>query len=107
MLNKKYRITKKEDFTEINKKGKKIGSSHFIIKFTQNSLGYSRYGIIISTKISKKAVERNKIKRQLREIIRINYDTLPQGYDIVIYTKKNICNVLFHELEKEILKSLA
>lgn len=105
MLKKQYRITNPKDFERINKTGKQIGNQYIIIKFLKNELDYSRIGFIISNRISKKAVERNKIKRQLREISRLSFDQIPAGYDIVVYVKTKILTIDFGELQKTTLST--
>ena len=47
----------------------------------------SLFGFVISTKISKLAVTRNKIKRILSETVRLNYENIKDGYDIVFLLK--------------------
>lgn len=106
MLKKALRITHPKDFDRINTHGTQKGNSHIIIKYIKNDLEFSRFGFIISNRISKKAVVRNKIKRQLREIIRLNYDKLPVNYDIVIYSKGKILELDYSTLEKSVLSLL-
>lgn len=47
-----------------------------------------KFGFIISKKISKRAVDRNKIKRKLAEGVRLNMDSLNGDYKIVFLAKK-------------------
>jgi len=70
------------------------------IKYKPNSLGKNRFRIIVSLKVSKKAVIRNKIKRRIREILR-QFD-VKQGYDIVVITNKEIIGKSFQEIKKRI-----
>jgi len=70
MLALKNRIQKKKDIEKIFKKGRTFKESSLILKTIKNDLGFSRFGFIVSQKVSKKANVRNKIKRRLREIIR-------------------------------------
>ena len=50
----------------------------------------SRFGFIISTRISKKAVVRNKIKRTISDYIRININMIKNGLDVVFLIKPAI-----------------
>ena len=60
--------------------------------------------IIVSTKVSKKATERNKIKRRIREIIRDRSQKTGQNYKI--YVNPSAKNLSYQELEKEIKKQI-
>jgi len=72
MLPKKNRIQKKKDIEKIFKKGRTFKESSLVLKTMRNNLGESRFGFIVSQKVSKRANVRNKIKRRLREIVRLN-----------------------------------
>ncbi len=78
-----------------------------MLKYLKNELGHRRFAVIVSTKISKKATERNLLKRRLRELLKVSSDKLPTSYDFVLYTKKGIQNLSFQELKKEFEKLLA
>jgi ribonuclease P protein component len=69
-------------------------------------LGYNRINFIVSTKVSKKAVVRNKIKRQLREIIKAEMPKLASSKDLVIIALPPIVDLAFLEISSEIKSSL-
>lgn len=102
-------IKDKKDIEKVFKSGN-FGCNGFLCsKFNQNGLEYSRIAISIGLKFSKKAVERNRAKRVLREAIRKNYGKIKSGYDLVFYLKnakpedvdyKNISEALNIVLEK-------
>jgi ribonuclease P protein component len=62
----------------------------------------SRFGFIVSTKISKKAVVRNKIKRIIAESIRKRLPNIKKGQDIVFLIKPNVIKITKKELENEV-----
>ena len=62
-LPKKYRLTARKDFAGVFKQGKTVEHDFFFIKFRPNGLARARVGIVVSAKVSKKAVVRNKIRR--------------------------------------------
>jgi ribonuclease P protein component len=74
------------------------------LKYYPNNLGENRYRIIVSKKVSKKAVVRNKIKRRIREILRC-LDIKP-GYDIVVITNKEIVDKSFQEIKQMLLSKI-
>jgi len=102
MLPQNNRLAKTKDFENIYKKGRNFFTKILGIKYTKNELNITRIGIVISQKISKKAVIRNKIKRRLREILRLRLKTIIKGYDVVILTRKGIEDCTYEELEKNI-----
>lgn len=84
MLPAKYRLTKEQDFKKTMKSGRAFFSPWFRLKYFANQKLHSRFGIVASTKVSKKAVDRNRLKRQVREIIHLNLQKIKAGSDIVI-----------------------
>lgn len=107
MLARGFRLTRFTDFNSIFEKGLVQRSPFFSLRFLENNLFVSRFGIVISTKIDKRAVYRNYLKRQIREIIRLNLNKIKKGFDIVlIVNKKEILKLNYNELQKEILKFL-
>ena len=58
-----------------------------------------KFGAIISKKISKKAVERNQIRRRLMEAVRLNMDIFPKGFRGIFLVKKNILGKKEGEIE--------
>ena len=104
MLPKKERLQHRKDFDSAFKSSKGVFAEIIGIKFVANNLENSRFGIIVSNKISKKAVVRNRIKRQIREIIRLNLDNIEKGFDIVIITRIGIVGKKYQEIEKDILE---
>ena len=101
MLPQKNRLKKKE-IKKILKEGKKIHSQSFLLFFLKNDLKYSRFSVIVPLKFSKKAVERNKIKRKFREVLRRFFLNL--SFDGVFIIKEGAKKLNFWEIKKEIEK---
>jgi len=104
-LSKKYRLKKRKDFEEVFKKGIYCSGSCISIKLKRNNLNISRFGIVVGSRISKKAVIRNKIKRRISEAIRLNLPQLKKGFDVIILTKPEVVDKKYREIEN-ILMSL-
>ena len=102
MLSKQNRLTKKKDFEKIWKKGRNFFISEIGIKFLNNNLEYSRFGIIVPNKVIKKAVPRNKLKRQIREIIKLKIGFIKKGIDCVILARPGVGELSYKELEEKI-----
>ena len=80
---------------------KKYFSPLFTVKISDNKDNKTRFGFVVSKKIDKKAVVRNRTKRVLREVAKEFVNDLT-GKDIIIIAKKNL---IFKEKE-EVLKEL-
>ncbi|MDO5718263.1 MAG: ribonuclease P protein component [Tissierellia bacterium] len=101
-MEKSLRLRKNSDFQAVYKRGKNYWNREFTILIKKNNLSITRIGFTVTKKYGT-AVERNKIKRRLREIIRNNQHSLVEGYDIIIIPKKNTANMSFHELNRSII----
>lgn len=102
MLASKYRLKKKVNFARIEIDGKLIQSKSFGLGlYNRKDDEPSRFGFIISTKISKKAVIRNRIKRLMSEVIRQNIDKLEKGYDVLFLIKPSILKIDKTAIENE------
>ena len=99
-MKKQNSLTKKKDFELVFKQGRGYRKDFLYLKIRNNDLGFSRFGIIVSKKISNKAVERNQIKRRLREAINNREQKIKKGMDIVVVALSDIKNKKFNEIDK-------
>jgi ribonuclease P protein component len=102
MLTRKERLTKKE-FQQAYKNSKTFYSNNFILKSSTNNKQMNSYGVMISKKVSKKSVIRNKLKRQILEIIRLNKQCINNGYSCIFVVKESAINLSYQAIEKEII----
>ena len=102
MLSKAHRLHKEKDFKKTFQKGRSFFTKALGVKVLKNNLKTSRFGIVVSTKISKKAVVRNKVKRQIREVLRSQLDKVKPGYDVVIITLPAIIDKEYVDIEKDL-----
>lgn len=106
MLAKQSRLTKEKDFKIIFKRGKSSYAKIFGIKVLANGLNVNRYGIVISASVSKKAVERNKLRRQLSAIIKEFDEKIIHGFDLVIMVVPAALNQKYEFIKSELKKIL-
>jgi ribonuclease P protein component len=107
MLAKKYKLTGTKDYTNVQEHGSVYQSKNFGVAFLKREdENPSRYGFIVSTKIAKEAVERNRVRRILSDAVRINTIGLVPGYDVVFLAKTSIIRVSTVDLMKEVVSAL-
>jgi len=100
MLSKLNRLKKKRDFEKVFKMGKGFKQDFLALKFNKNGLKNSRFGFIVSLKVSKKAVVRNKVKRRLREAVRARIKNFKKGFDIALIALPDSSTKDFEEIDR-------
>ena len=81
-------------------------SPYFRLKFAKNNLEALRVTVVISAKVSKKATVRNRLKRQIREIFRLNLDKINQNFDLVINANAKALELDFQSIKDQISELL-
>ncbi len=107
MLKKINRIGRQKEFLEIKNKGKMISGSLFGAVYLLDNTEEIKFGFVISKKISKRAVDRNKIKRRMGEILVKKLDKFKLGTKMVFLAKKSLLGVKIREVEEEIDKLIS
>lgn len=97
-MKKRYRISKNARIQEIRRRGNSASNRELVICVLQNGLPYSRFAFSVSNRIGN-AVERNRIKRRLREAVRLRFDTIESGWDVVFIARRPIRNADFHQID--------
>ncbi|UCF56066.1 MAG: ribonuclease P protein component, partial [Deltaproteobacteria bacterium] len=100
-FSKNERLLKRKDFVNLNQLGKRCHTAHFTVILKKNGLGITRLGIIASKKVGN-SVQRNKIKRLIREFFRLHKTYFPKGHDIVIAAKKGAYGLNFWKVKEEL-----
>ncbi|WP_178111169.1 ribonuclease P protein component [Pseudomonas sp. 8Z] len=78
----------------------KAPGKNVLLLVRDSELDHPRLGLVIGKKSVKLAVERNRIKRQIRESFRLNQDHL-SGWDIVVVARKGLGDLENAELAKQ------
>ena len=101
MLNKKYRFHSRGGVKYVYAKGKTIRKPQMSLIFTPNTKGFTRVAVVVSKKVEKSAVGRNRIRRRIYEVIRTNFDLVPKktDYIFVVYSKA-VMKMPWNELTK-------
>ena len=70
-----------------------------VLAFLRNELDHSRFGFAVSKRIGN-AVQRNKIKRRIREATRLRLSYIKPGFDCVFTARQPIREASYHDIEQ-------
>lgn len=101
MLKKQYRLAKTKDIKAVFKQGRGFFNPNFVIKHCRERAANARFTVVVSTRVSKNAARRNRLKRLVREFIRLHLKNFQLG-DHVISIKPEAAKAT----DKELLLSL-
>lgn len=104
-MKKENRLRSNMEFIRVYTEGKSYGNKNLVLYVRKNDIGITRVGFTVSKKIGKSVV-RNKVKRRMREICRLEFHRLKNGYDLVFVPKKNVVDISYKELESSMLHIL-
>jgi ribonuclease P protein component len=100
------RLNRRGDFEKVYKQGRRHFAAHLTVFYLGRERGDGpRIGLRVG-RVLGEAVERNRIKRRLREALRLHRAMLSSAVDIVVHPKRSALKVDFAGLEKEIQRAL-
>ena len=103
MLSKKYRFHSRGGVRYTYQNGKTIRGSKISLVFANNSRNKQRYAVVVSKKVLKSAVGRNRIRRRVYEVIRMELPKIEKPVDcIFIIYSKEILDMDFKVIQKTI-----
>ena len=99
-LTKQSKLIKTDDFSSVFNFRKRIASKFLVMRFKPNKLDFPRLGLIVAKKTAKLAVNRNYMRRVLRELFRLSQHEIA-ALDLVIQVQKNFEKPDFSVIKKE------
>jgi ribonuclease P protein component len=93
----KERLTKIHEFAAVYEKGHSWANELLVMRILPNGTSTTRFGIVTSKRVGK-AVVRNRVKRRLREGLRLT--PIESGWDIVIIARPSACTADYHHLRR-------
>lgn len=95
-------VKENHEFRRIYAKGRSGVSPYLVVYARPNRYGHNRLGVTVSTKLGH-AVVRNRVRRRIREIFRLNQDKLAQGYDVIVVARTRAVGAEYREIERAFL----
>lgn len=100
-----FRLRRRERFEQVRREGASWTDRLLVFCVLRNDLAFSRFGFSVSRRVGK-AVVRNRVKRRLREIMRLRRETIAAGWDIVVIARPPSARADYHELERAVERLL-
>lgn len=106
MLAKKHRLIKKEDREEVFRSGARAGGQSLSLWAKKTTNAFPRVSFIVGHKVAKKAVMRNRVKRQLRASFGRHTKQIRAGLDIIVVPTPEIIHKKFSDIHEEVTRLL-
>ncbi len=103
----KYTISLKEnhEFRRLYHRGVSAANGYLVLYCRKNRLEHNRLGLTVSAKLGG-AVQRNRVKRLLREAYRLHEGEFARGVDLVLVARARAVGASYQEIEKSLLRAL-
>ena len=99
-------LKKNSEFRRLYAKGRSAVTPTLVIYARTNKSGENRVGFTVTVKLGH-AVVRNRVRRRLREIYRLNEHSLRRGADMVVVARSRSVEASYRRLEKDFLAGCA
>ncbi len=104
MLSKKNRIGNRVVIAKLFAKGKLHKDRFLVFKYEPSPEDTSRFAVVVGKKIYKKAVKRNRLRRQIFEALRLHMNLLENNFNIIVVARPSISDsrINFQDINKSI-----
>ncbi len=99
------RLRHPDDFSRLRAHGRVVHHPFFTISYLVNDHPNNRYGVITSKRLGK-AVSRNRVRRQIKEALRLLHPTLKTGFDVVVIAKYGVIGQPFLTIQEALRQKL-
>ena len=103
-MKKAVSIKENRAFRRIYSRGKSAVTPFLVVYCRPNRLDHNRLGVTVSTKLGC-AVVRNRARRRLREVFRLNRDKLQKGWDVILVARGRTVTASWREINDAFLRS--
>jgi len=101
-VNRRFRLRKNADFQRVRREGKSYAHPLVVLVVAPNNVQRVRVGVAAGRSVGH-AVQRNRAKRRLREIMRPLLPHLPAGYDLLLIARRPAAQAEFAALRQAVL----
>ncbi len=101
-LPREWRLVRRSEYEAVYREGRRRSNATFLIFLRANGLPRDRFGMSVKKALGN-AVVRNRIRRRIREILRLHREEIAPGWDIAIHPSRSVATMKFTKLEAELL----
>lgn len=101
MLASRYRLRLNADFQRVRHEGKTWTHRLIVMSAAPNRRDYSRFGFAASKRVGK-AVIRNKVRRRMREVVRLKRQTIRAGWDLIFVARFSAAQATYAQIERAV-----
>ena len=105
-MNKRYSLKRNKDFRYVYNRGKSVACHLMVLIYAPNRDRRLRVGFSVGKKVGN-AVARNRVKRRMREIFRMNMDAVPAGYNYILIARAPIIDAKYLDIDHHFKRLLA
>ncbi len=98
-MQQRFRLRESSDFSRLRTEGRAHSHRLMTLSMAPNGLPHNRYGFITGKTLGK-AVQRNRVRRLLREATRLLHPQLQPGYDVVLIARRPLVGQPFAEVQR-------
>jgi len=98
-LNKKFRLSKTSDFQRVRKNGNSYSNPLVVLIAQENGSTHTKIAVSASRSVGN-AVQRNRVKRKIREAMRTFLTQITPGWDIVILSRQRMTSASLDETKE-------
>ena len=95
-------LKKNYQFQTVFNQGKSYATKFLVVFIRENSLDYNRVGFCVGKKVGN-SVQRNRVKRLIKEVFRIYNPYLHQGFDLVFIGRHRASEMSYQQCKKDFL----
>jgi len=97
---KKAKLIKTDEFSSVFNFRKRISAKFLALHYQPNQIGHARLGLVVGKKVARRAVDRNYMRRVLREFFRMQQHEI-NHFDLVIRVQKKFEKEDFIQIKQE------
>ncbi|NLD44349.1 MAG: ribonuclease P protein component [Chloroflexi bacterium] len=106
MLPRRARLTRPADFRAVRVGGQSWANPLLVLSRAPNALEVARFGFSVSRRLGG-AVIRNRVKRRISEAVRLQYDLVEPGWDVVLIARRPMVEAEYQDVERAVGDLLA